>query len=272
MHRTFETLAVIGVAAVTLIATARGEQKIAAMRAHDAEVASIRQRLFDEVRPVHVTNCDFARFGAANDGGYLVCANLLSAVTAAYSYGIEGRDQWGCQISETLKVPVHEYDCFDLRRPSCPDGRLIFHPECVGPARATENGRAFDSIAAQIERNGDADHRLVVKIDVEGAEWDAFLATPPDAFERIDQLIVEFHGVDEERYLRTIDKLKSQFVFAHIHYNNGGCKSDIAPFPSWVFEALLVNKRLAKTDGKPAPQSPLPNLDAPNGPRSPDCQ
>lgn len=272
MHRTVEIVAVIGVAAVTLVATARGEQKIAAMRAHDAELAGIRQRLFDEVRPVNVTNCKFARFGDANDGGYLVCANLLGGETAAYSYGIAGTDEWGCQISRTLKAPVHEYDCFDLRQPSCPDGTLVFHPECVGPARSTQEGRPFDSIASQIERNDDAGKRLVMKMDVEGAEWDTFLATPDSVFEQTDQLIMEFHGVDEERYVRAVQKLKRFFVFAHLHYNNYGCKPGIEPFNGWAFEALLVNKRIAQTDGTPAPRGALPNLDAPNGPRIPDCQ
>jgi hypothetical protein len=260
-----EIAAAIVVAAAALGATTH------AIRQH-ARTEHLRQQLFAAIQPVHVTNCELTRVGAANDGGYLVCANLLGAVTAGYSYGIEGRDEWGCQISEKLDVPVHEYDCFDLRRPSCPAGRLVFHPECVGPARTTQDSRPFDSIAGHIERNGDAGKRLVVKIDVEGAEWDSFLATPPSVFDRIDQLIVEFHGVDEEKYLRTIEMLKEQFVFAHVHYNNGGCKAGIEPFPSWVFEALLVNKRLAQTDGTPAAPSPLPNLDAPNGPHGRDCQ
>lgn len=265
MNRPPEIAAVILVLTVAVSATAHAIQR-------DAKARRVRRDLFAAIQPVHVTNCTLARVGAANDGGYLVCTNLLGDVTAAYSYGIEGRDEWGCQISETLNVPTHEYDCFDLRRPSCPDGRLIFHPECVGPARRIQDGRPFDSIAAQLERNGDDWKQLVVKIDVEGAEWDSFLATSPKLFDRINQLIVEFHGVDEERYLRTIEKLKDQFVFAHIHYNNGGCKAGIEPFPSWVFEALLVNKRIAHTDGTPAPRGPLPNLDAPNGPRTPDCQ
>jgi hypothetical protein len=142
----------------------------------------------------------------------------------------------------------------------------------VGPRRSTKDGKPFDSIANQLERNGDRRKRLVLKIDVEGAEWDSFLATPDSVFNQIDQLIVEFHGVDDERYVRTIEKLKRHFVFAHLHYNNGGCKSGIEPFPSWVFEALLVNKRIAQTDGSPAQRGPLPNLDAPNGPNIPDCQ
>ena len=36
-----------------------------------------RQRLYDALQPVRLANCDFKRFGEPNDGGYLLCANLL---------------------------------------------------------------------------------------------------------------------------------------------------------------------------------------------------
>jgi hypothetical protein len=265
MHRRCDIAAMIAVAAVTLTPSLHAVKG-------EVDAARIRRRLYAAVQPVQVTNCELARVGAANDGGYLVCANLLGDVTSAYSYGIEARDEWGCEISRKLRVAVHEYDCFDLRQPACPDGRLIFHPECVGPRKAIQDGRPFDSIKGHLKRNGDSRKRLVVKIDVEGAEWDSFLATPDGVFSRIDQLIVEFHGIDEERYVRAIEKLARHFVFAHIHYNNGGCKPGIEPFPSQVFEALLVNKRIARTGGSAVPPGPLPNLDAPNNPNAQDCQ
>jgi len=261
----WELAGVAAVAGVTLIAT------VHAIR-HDRNAAQIRRELFAAVQPVRVANCELARFGAANDGGYLVCGNLLGGATSAYSYGIEGRDEWGCQISHAIGVAVHEYDCFDLRQPACPDGALVFHPECVGPARSTQQGRPFDSIAGHVERNGDAGKRLIVKMDVEGAEWDSFGATPDSVFEKIDQLVMEFHGLEDERYVRVVENLKRFFVFAHIHYNNWACRPNVEPFPAWTFEALLVNKRIAQTDGSPAARGPLPNLDAPDGPEIPDCQ
>src|SRR5688572_19200858 len=73
----------------------------------------IRQSLYDAFEPVAVTNCELKRFGDANDGGYLMCGNLLTEAEVAYSYGINGADNWGCQVSETLTVPVHQYDCFN---------------------------------------------------------------------------------------------------------------------------------------------------------------
>src|SRR5688572_20190892 len=79
-----------------------------AMRNSDPK---IRKAIFDLVQPVALANCDLKRFGEANDGGYLMCANLLEGVESGYSYGISGYDQWGCDVSTKLSVPVHQYDC-----------------------------------------------------------------------------------------------------------------------------------------------------------------
>jgi hypothetical protein len=231
----------------------------------------VRRRLFDLLRPVTITNCQLERFGEANDGGYLLCGNLLSAVRSAYSYGIAGHDGWGCQISRKFKVPVHQYDCFDTRKPECPGGHAIFHPECVGPEKATIEGRPFDSIERQIAANGDADKSIVLKIDVEGAEWESFLATPQGVFDRIEQIAVEFHGVSYPRFVAAVEKLRQTFHVAHFHINNYSCRGGIEPFPAWAYEVLFVNKRIGVTDGTAASPGPHP-LDAPNHPTAPDCQ
>ena len=40
---------------------------------------------------------------------------------------------------------------------------------------AAEEGRLFDTVQNQLAKNGDANKRLVVKMDVEGAEWNSLL-------------------------------------------------------------------------------------------------
>ncbi len=249
----------------------------------------VRRHLFAELRPVSLSNCQLERFGEAHDGGYLMCGNLLGAVKSAYSYGIAGYDKWGCDISTRLGVEVHEYDCFDPRRPSCAGGKLRFHDECVAGRRYVEDGRLFDTLSNQTARNGDGGRIAVMKIDVEGAEWDSFLQTPEAVLDRMDQIAVEFHGTNR-RALAVVRMLKKRFYVAHLHFNNAGtgalkCGSGFEPFPAGAYEVLLVNRRIGKAASRFGPflaglrtvlalePPPLPSspLDAPNFPNLPDC-
>ena len=233
----------------------------------------VRRFLFSELQPVKLANCDLQRFGEPNDGGYLLCGNLLHDVQAGYSYGISGYDGWGCDISHRLKIRVHQYDCFDLTRPACEGGDTVFHGECVaGSPSKDKDGRVFDSPEHQFAKNGDAGKHLVMKIDVEGAEWDTFLATPDTVLDQIDQIAVEFHGSGEERFADVVLRLKQRFYIANLHFNNSSCVDDAAPFPSWAYEALLVSKRLGKLDTSSDAAVEPSSLNAPNNPKVADCQ
>ena len=256
--------------AVSALLVVRNQVKVYRQRQTSRAEAAIRGQVFDELRPVALTTCRLERFGEPNDGGYLVCGNLLGDVRAGYSYGISGYDQWGCDVATKLRVPVHEYDCFDTTIPRCPGGATVFHAECVADAARVDDGRTFDAIASQLARNGDGAQRLVLKIDVEGAEWAALGATPDDVLTRIDQLIVEFHDVRDVSHLALIRRLKRFFHVAHIHSNNFSCTTGQEPFPSWAFEVLFVNQRLDQIDPSRAAGG-LHRLDAPNDPAVPDC-
>jgi hypothetical protein len=262
-------VAVLIVLIGVLLAQRSGTASVAKeMRAGDPR---IRQELFALVQPVALKNCTLERYGEDHDGGYLVCGNLLKDVQAAYSYGISGYDKWGCDASTKLGVKLHQYDCFDTRQPSCPGGDTVFHAECIGDAAKTEDGRLFDTMQNQLAKNGDAGKRLVVKMDVEGAEWDSLLHAPDATLDRIDQLAIEFHYINDERYVKTVQRLKQFFYVAHVHVNNWSCARGLDPFPGWAFEALLVNKRIGVLDpGQPAP--PLSALAARNRRFWPDCQ
>ena len=235
-----------------------------------------RAQLFEELRPVSLRNCQFARFGGPNDGGYLLCVNLLRDVQVAYSYGINGEDNWGCDVTTRLGIPVREYDCFNLKRPLCAGGQkqLFFHEECVSEHRQRVDGRPFDTVWNQLNANGDAGKRLLVKMDVEGAEWSALAGTPDETLALTDQLVMEMHHVDRglpER-LALIRRLKKYFYVANVHFNNWSCREGTMPFPAWAFQVLLINKRIAEIDPvtrRVAFENPL---NARDGARVPDCQ
>ena len=230
-----------------------------------------RHFLFREIQPVKLANCELERFGESHDGGYLLCGNLLGEAKSGYSYGISGYDGWGCDVSRKLGITVHEYDCFDPTRPLCEGGNTVFHDECIGTAAGLQEGRPFDTLAGQFAKNGDSGKNLIVKMDVEGAEWDSFINAPAEVLQQIDQLAVEFHGFDEPRHSIAIVRLKHFFHVAHLHWNNHSCDKGKAPFPAWAYEVLLVNKRIGVVDPSGKPVLPHP-LDAPNKRAAADCQ
>lgn len=233
--------------------------------------AAVRAALFAEIQPVKLANCDFERVGDSYDGGYVICKNLVVDAEAFYSYGIDATDNWGCTLSARHQRPVHQYDCFNTKRPVCEGATPVFHEECVGPKRETVDGRLFDTVEAQIARNGDSGKRLVVKMDVEGAEWPSLLSAPDSVLERIDHFNIEFHGVEETLFADTMAHLARLFHVVNIHYNNYTCSPDLKPFYATTFELLLVNKKIGKVDPGAKPVIPNP-LDAPNGAARPDCQ
>jgi hypothetical protein len=231
----------------------------------------IRSQLLMELQPVALKNCTMRRFGGPNDGGYLMCDNLLGEVESAYSYGIGPADAWGCEVSERYQLTVHQYDCFSPPASGCPNGRSVFHDECIGPTRSTIASRLFDTLTGQIAKNGDAEKRLVVKIDIEGAELASLMATPDHALARIDQLAMEIHGTDRW-FLAMVKKLKRTFYIVNLHFNNYACTIlTSSPLPASAFQVLLVNKRIGVLDPARTPILPNP-LDAPDHARGDDCQ
>ena len=156
--------------------------------------------------------------------------------------------------------------------PACEGGELHFHAECVGAwTTRDKDGRLFDTMLNQIATNGDLGKQLIVKIDVEGAEWDSFLLASDELFERIDQLSIEFHGVHEDRFVAAVRRLTRFFHVVNLHFNNFSCDPSLAPFPAAAYEVLFVSKRLGVVDESGTVTLPHP-LDTPNNVDGPDCQ
>jgi hypothetical protein len=232
----------------------------------------LRRSIAAELQPVALENCTFERVGSANDGGYLMCANLPETIGAAYSYGVGTNDDWGCQVSRRYGVPVHQYDCFNPARPTCDGGTFVFHNECVGDRAETVDGRVFDTLENQIRKNGDGGKTLWMKIDIEAAEWDALMATPDAVFASIPQLAMELHGHSDRKILDVIRKLKQHFYLVNLHYNNWSCTRRAWPMKGWAYQVLFVNKSIGILDPSstvPAPTSPL---NAPDAPQLPECR
>jgi hypothetical protein len=185
------------------------------------------------------------RLGADADGGY-VCLDDFEGIKTALSFGIDTDVSWDLDVAKR-GIVVHQFD-HTVDGPPVQHQNFRFNKQMIAPS--AENGHA--SIHSIIEANLLSDPASVVlKIDIEGSEWDVFDSTPEQELDKFSQIICEFHGfqfVDDDAFFqkvsRVLDKLGSLFQVVHVHGNNycpmfslGG-----VPFPS-LLEVTFVNRR-----------------------------
>jgi len=171
----------------------------------------------------------FERIGEAHDGGYVMCMDGLDhGLIGAYSYGINGFDGWGMAVASRFHIPLQEYDCFNLQQPAACSGCSVkFHGECI----LNQHGQpSYDhkTLTQQLSESGNAQAAkgsLLLKIDVEAAEWSVFAEEPVDNLKKFREIIVEYHWVGDthkhDLYLAAVKKVeKAGFSVAHLHGNN----------------------------------------------------
>lgn len=173
----------------------------------------------------------FERLGEEHDGGYVMCMDGLDeGLVGAYSYGISGYDGAGMAIASTLHIPLFEYDCTNPNEPTpCAGCTVKFHNECIMEHDGASK-QGFKTLSQQLQEsgNGDAPERsLILKIDVEDAEWQVFAKEPVENLRKFRQIVVEYHSINKKElhplYEQAAQKIEEAGLsVAHIHGNNYG--------------------------------------------------
>lgn len=221
---------VIGLEADRIIAAARHITD-------GAEQAAIID-LLSYLTPCRSVRFDKIRLGCNGEGGY-VMLNDFSGVSAALSFGIAAECSWDTAMAEH-EIDVYQYDHTVEGPPTAHPRFRSFKKEIAAvPSDQTES---LDSALAKLPSKAE---RVILKIDIEGSEWDTFDAATPQELARFRQIIGEFDPAWHDRARRVLAKLRSAFDVVHVHANNTAPLNVIAnvPVPS-VFELTLVNKAI----------------------------
>lgn len=220
----------------------------------------------------HVKNFPFVRVGKANDGGYLMIDDLCEHI--AYSFGISNDISWD---NDMANCGYHIY-MYDPTIERLPYEREEFHFFKEGLAGSKIPEKNLDTLENFIIRNNHTNKKhMILKIDIEGYEWDFLSTVKSSTLNQFDQILFEFHNVvtakTEEEWRKTInlfEKINQTHEVAHIHGNN--CDSiitiDNQVFPN-ALEVSYVNKSVyecVKDNDIKLPR----NIDAPNDTGRPD--
>jgi hypothetical protein len=141
---------------------------------------------------------------------------------------------------------VYQYD-HSIEAPPSFDSHYVFHKKAIG----AERNETCESIASVLQTHGAQEDANILKMDIEGSEWDALDAASTDDLKRFSQIVCEFHDfvkIDDDvwyqRALRCMTKLRSLFEVVHVHGNNYG---HLALFSNVPFPIALEVTFLTKT-------------------------
>jgi len=137
------------------------------------------------------------------------CRRVLDAAVAGMgdnglvglSYGIFTWDTWSKRMSNHYRIPTELYDCYQQIESSPSKEILEYkapsrrHEICVDGKTHTRGGRRFESFAEHMQRR--KGKRTVVKMDVEGSEWEALASCSDECLNSIDLLDLEIHLCEE---------------------------------------------------------------------------
>jgi hypothetical protein len=162
------------------------------------------------------------RIGPRTDGGY-VFADSISASQAVVSYGIATEYQFDRIMAEA----GHKVYMFDhtIEGIDATHANMMWHRE--GVAGVTDPASRLYTVEDHLARHGVEGDRLILKMDVEGAEFDSIGLMSDDTLGRFEQIVMEIHylaNLDNARFragaVRMLRKLNQHFTLFHVHANN----------------------------------------------------
>jgi hypothetical protein len=238
---------------------------------HNSKVVAQFREFLRLLRPHQAEGVRKRRFGMDADGGYVMLDDL-GGVRTAISLGIGDEISWDLdlarrglrvvQFDHTVKGPPHDHPNFVFTR-----ARVVARSQVPGDI----------TLAEILAQHCVADETSVIaKIDIEGAEWEVLAQTNSASLSRMNQMVIEFHGVrnfiDPEwraTALEALAKLVATHVCVHVHGNNWGPFTVIGgiAFPAG-FEASFARRDTYTL--RPSTEVFPTELDRPCNPKAPD--
>jgi hypothetical protein len=217
------------------------------------------------------------RIGHPFDGGYILLEDLCKGIEVVYSFGVDIDVSFDADFSNKYNPTwIRLYDhtinglpVGDLHPDAEPGGRgchvrnHVFCKKGIGGSKTEQ----LDLLENYIIENGDKGRRMILKMDVEGAEWESFDASSSNTLRLFEQITLELHRMHDEDLhaiqYRILEKLTHSFYIYHAHLNNSKKPQMVnGLLMPWLLEVSFVRKDLV--DAVPTREVFPTELDGPN--------
>ena len=196
----------------------------------------------------------------------------LRAGQSVLSYGIS----WNAAFDQDLAERGLNVHMFDHTIDSVPSATSTMHFYKLGVGPKTESESLLGTIEEHLQLCNVGGVGSILKMDVEGAEWDVLAEVSPGLLDRFEQIILELHDFSKirnptwrVRAHKALTNITYNFSVHHVHANNFAPISIIDGFAvADVIELSLVRRDISAV--KPSRTIFPTSLDAPNNIMLPD--
>ena len=214
---------------------------------------------------IHEPHLPLIRLGSRHDGGY-VLLNDISEATICISLGIGDNVSFDQEISSRVaSIIMCDYS---IEKLPVEIENGVFRRIRIGTNKLSGE-ISLSEILGEIPTGTP----IILKMDIEGAEWKTLLDATDSDLSRCSQIICEFHGLHDiksrERFsevFETFSKLNITHRLVNIHANNWA-KYDLIggiPVPEVIECTYILKNDLSKFDGVQKENL----LNFPNNPRA----
>ena len=179
-----------------------------------------KSSIYQLLRPKDVYGKKKVRIGKEGDGGY-VLLNDLENISIAYSFGIFNDVSFDLELAEK-NIDVFMYDHTIQKLPFY---NKKFHWKKFGLTGIKTNDFFMKTLKQLIYENDHINEKnMILKLDIEGSEWNVFSEVSGAILKQFKYILVEFHfnNTYESQYIKIFKKLNRTHQIFHLHCNNCG--------------------------------------------------
>jgi len=177
------------------------------------------------LRP-YQTGHDLIRLGTHSDGGYLVPDDLIG-IDGLFSPGVNDNSDFEYQVADQLDIPCYMVD-YSVDGPARQHKRFYFDKKFLG----SMDRDIYWSLDSWVSRYAQNCNNLLLQIDIEGAEFEAIIASSRETLSKFRIIVAEIHGIDSifnryglKLFQMCFEKLLQDFHVVHLHPNN--CEGEV---------------------------------------------
>lgn len=212
---------------------------------------SVDLKYFDKLKEVlHIKKVDkysFVRIGTPDkDGGYIMVDNFGKS-NIAYSFGICDDINWDNDMANK----GYEIFMYDHTIENLPYGNPKFHFFKSGISGIANQHKLLNTLEYYIYINEHENCKnMILKMDVEGYEWDFLSTVKEKTLKQFDQIVLELHQLlaSNNNKPELLEKLNQTHQLIHIHPNNCSMALQIGEhILADTIEVTYINKDYYKT-------------------------